>query len=646
MIIRIVTPGADIIEEIDIVDFDVPFLFGLDLMKKHRIQPLVVFDVMQSVEDDWTMPLRYLNGHLYLEWPQATKIYHSMGYDPQLPHGFTSPSDPPHAIIDVYAQNSIESLLNPYPQDPTTANTQTGSANDKTIEGTHRMKHYNPTELMRIHRHFGHITAEKLYNLLRRAQGQAPPNTIDEINKVIKSCQTCTEFSPRPVSFRVRIPDKVLFNHRIIMDLVWLPTRQLGPTTRNRPTLHIVDAGTRFNAARFLPSQSTNAVWNVFLTCWATMYVGMPTSMLVDQGSVFMSDEWHNACDLNGIEIVPTGTESHNSLGAGEAYHAYLRRTYNKIYKDYRNVPEEVLLALSIKAINDCTGPRGLCPTLLVFGTLPQLPNPCKKYHPNVIERHRAAARARYEYEKIVTDERIKMAARKPAPPATNLNYKQGDFVYVYREDLKQHTGPHLIASVHGKNVRLHVGDPLGPRHFNISQIKPAPLPIDTFHSAPSNKIRDIPDIMHTEIIQESDPRASLFDEAKQKELNGLFERGAFKIVLREEVEDNPNIVPSRYVLAIKHGQKDTPPKLKARFVLGGHRDRDKNQIVHDSCTVRAESIRLLIAFASIFNLSLSTADWKQGYIQSKSKLLRKVFIRPRDMELGPQELIQVILPI
>lgn len=108
------------------------------------------------------------------------------------------------------------------------------------------------------------------------------------------------------------------------------------------------------------------------------MYEGMLSSMLADQGIVFVSDEWIYECSFNNIELTQTGTEAHNSLGAGESYYAYFRRMHNKLRDDSPNISEEITLALSTNAINVSTGPKGLYSTLLVFGFLPQLPSPSR----------------------------------------------------------------------------------------------------------------------------------------------------------------------------------------------------------------------------------------------------------------------------
>ena len=679
--IRIPTPSSFLTIRTDVVPVNIPFLFGLDVMRKFSLQPLVIKEELESLGQSWRLPLTFYHGHLYLRWfPSPNTTPRSI----RLPATHASLPRTPSAHIRAaitYFTSTPGNQGNPMPMDrmlnPKSPTPQTPGnpmhmdrilnptshapkappfnsrdlATSPPIESSPRRRDFLPgprafttQELLRIHKHFAHASARKLYDLLCRASTSTPPNTLQQLEDIVATCGTCIEFSPRSVSFRVREADSTLFNHRLTLDLAWLPARKPPYHRANRPALHIVDIGTRFNAAIFIDGESSTAVWNSFLQAWACMYIGMPSSILVDQGSVFISDEWRHACELNQIELVPTGTGSHNSLNAGESYHAYLRRLYNKVHRDYPRLSDHLTLAIAVKAINDTTGPKGLCPTLLVFGVLPQLPSPSRRTHPTQLERFRAAAAARREYEIIVNDERLRIAARKQTPPAANRAYRPGDMVYVYRERLKRFTGPHMIASIDGKGVRVHVGEQTGPRDFNIAQLRPSPLP----HASVDNiaEPRYPPTVLHTEILLPGDPRESLFDEEKCKELMGLLERGAFKLILREEAGPNPNVVPTRYVLAIKHAQTNMPPRLKARFVIGGHRDKDKNELLHDLRTVRAESIRLVIALATIFGLKLSVADWRQGYIQSKSQLLRKVFVRPKELHLNANELVQVIRPV
>jgi hypothetical protein len=74
-----------------------------------------------------------------------------------------------------------------------------------------------------------------------------------------------------------------------------------------------------------------------------------------------------------------------------------------------------------------------------------------------------------------------------------------------------------------------------------------------------------------------------MFDQAKRDEIMGLIERGTFKLVRRKNAGLHSNIVPGRFVLSIKAADGSASGNsgseiLKARFVLGGHRDRGKIQ--------------------------------------------------------------------
>lgn len=96
-------------------------------------------------------------------------------------------------------------------------------------------------------------------------------------------------------------------------------------------------------------------------------------------------------------------------------------RFYNKVLCDHATVEDEFILAIPIKAINDCTGPTGLCPSLLAFGNTPQIPNTSRDDQKSQVDLIRAAQKARIEYKKIACAESVKLAARKPAPAATEV---------------------------------------------------------------------------------------------------------------------------------------------------------------------------------------------------------------------------------
>lgn len=72
-------------------------------------------------------------------------------------------------------------------------------------------------------------------------------------------------------------------------------------------------------------------------------------------------------------------------------------------------------------------------------------------------------------------------------------------------------------------------------------------------------------------------------------------EKEAFEIVFKEDVPKDANILGGSFVLAVK--EVGTNKELfKARFVVQGHTDSEKNLLVHTSTNIRQESIRILIA--------------------------------------------------
>lgn len=88
-------------------------------------------------------------------------------------------------------------------------------------------------------------------------------------------------------------------------------------------------------------------------------YVGYPDTLALDQELQFRSFEWLNLASAAGISIQPSGVESHNAIGVGQRYHAYLRRIYSKVRSSEPLLPLKISLALSIKASNDSAGPSG-----------------------------------------------------------------------------------------------------------------------------------------------------------------------------------------------------------------------------------------------------------------------------------------------
>jgi len=132
---------------------------------------------------------------------------------------------------------------------------------EKSIAG----QHLTDGELRQIHRRFGHPSVQRLYKLLERAGENTSLSSIEAINKYCRHCQL---HSKAPGRFKFTLRDDNEFNHEILVDVMYLDG--------NKPVLHVVDAATAFNAARFLRSITAEHTWEALRMCWINVYLGPP----------------------------------------------------------------------------------------------------------------------------------------------------------------------------------------------------------------------------------------------------------------------------------------------------------------------------------------------------------------------------------
>lgn len=76
-------------------------------------------------------------------------------------------------------------------------------------------------------------------------------------------------------------PDKVIFNQELAIDLVWLEKKLV---------LHIVENHTEFQNAIPISTKRAEDIWYEFVEGWASLYVGYPNLIRLDQESSFKSD--------------------------------------------------------------------------------------------------------------------------------------------------------------------------------------------------------------------------------------------------------------------------------------------------------------------------------------------------------------------
>ena len=520
---------------------------------------------------------------------------------------------------------------------------------------------YSTTELRRLHRVFGHPSVNALANLLKRAN---PEEFTSDVRKTLQNisekCDICIKHSSKPRRFKLTVGTGDLrFNHTVAVDVMYLS---------GKAVLHMVDEATHYSAAQFLKKQSTTEVWKAIRRCWLRVYLGPPDFLHVDQGSNLVSKEFMEEAEVEGIRIIEAPVESPSTMSHVERYHAPLKLAYSKIRTSLGNNESDMdCLQLAVKAVNDTVGPEGLCPTLLVYGTLPR---PARKI-PSHTQLQRAKAKDEATKQILKEHAKRKIAfglkhCRGPKGKEQSSElYKlpAGSPVYVYREVSKSWEGPFPFINIDGETVVVQL--PHGRRIFRSSVIKPAngsvleDVAFYLNNESINNEI-NLSDLVlsaqvsralfgTTKVRTATKSEAHLFKEARRTELEGLLERQIFRVLKKQDIPKHVRVYGSRFVDVFK--TVDDSTSLKSRLVAQNYKDFGAAKISTKSPTISRAAQRLAVALAAYYvkqhpEHKPYLRDITQAYTQALSQLERMVLLKPpAEMGLNNGEVLLVVKP-
>jgi Reverse transcriptase (RNA-dependent DNA polymerase) len=156
--------------------------------------------------------------------------------------------------------------------------------------------------------------------------------------------------------------------------------------------------------------------------------------------------------------------------------------------------------------------------------------------------------------------------------------------------------------------------------------------------------------IFATQTLEFDDPttHSSIFDETKQKEIDGLERRGTWKVVDQSSLPPLSNILGGRFVCTVNEpSEACAKPVYKARFVCQGHRDKERNVLVHNSTTIRQPSTRPIARVAGLFGVRIWSDDVSQAFLQSQEQMGRRLFVRPpREFGISDGSLSELLKPL
>lgn len=93
----------------------------------------------------------------------------------------------------------------------------------------------------------------------------------------------------------------------------------------------MADTAKIFQNALFLKIKATTDIWEDFIDCWNSVYIGFPEIIALDRELSFTLEYFQNHPKDVGVSLQYRGIESHNAIGQSERYHRPLRRVFNNL---------------------------------------------------------------------------------------------------------------------------------------------------------------------------------------------------------------------------------------------------------------------------------------------------------------------------
>lgn len=119
------------------------------------------------------------------------------------------------------------------------------------------------------------------------------------------------------------------------------------------------------------------------------------------------------------------------------AWNSNLRRGFCILTKTYPTLSHNMRLRLTVKALNDTAGSRGLVPSLLVFGTITSLGN-TESNLTDQQERIKAMYRAWNEAGSIIAEQRIRTSLQANIPTSEKYQFWSWQTVMACSEKQKR----------------------------------------------------------------------------------------------------------------------------------------------------------------------------------------------------------------
>ena len=225
-------------------------------------------------------------------------------------------------------------------------------------------KKYREQIIMIAHDKAGHMGVRKTTD--RITNHFFWPGIFDEVRKYCQSCSECQ------YNDKSKVRNKQCLKPMPILDV---PFRRVGidivgpfPVTEkgNKWMLTVCDYATRYPEAVPLPDATANTVAHALITVFSR--VGLPSEIIHDQGSNFMSKIVTEMCSKLGIQKIPTTPYHQQTNGMTERFHNTLKLMIKSLTEDQKeNWDDEIPMFLFAYREVPCDS-TGYSPFHLLYG--------------------------------------------------------------------------------------------------------------------------------------------------------------------------------------------------------------------------------------------------------------------------------------
>jgi hypothetical protein len=219
-----------------------------------------------------------------------------------------------------------------------------------------------------------------------------------------------------------------------------------------------------------------------------------------------------------------------------------------------------------------------------------------------------------------------------------------------YSDDSTSLDEPNLPTIPQDKEVELDI-EPEVRRHTTIEVEVPPPHttgepePVRRRRGRPRKNALPAQTVADISIYLQTDQ----FKESRQKEIDGLLEKGVFATVPLSTVPNGIRIFNSRFVDEVKNAGTSTAFE-KSRLVVQAYNDTEKELVLTQSPTIQRVSQRLILALTATLigsGKNLYLRDISQAYVQSDTELCRDLYIKPPiELEIAHNMVLKVIKPL